>query len=64
MTNHPTNPVRPSVEEDGVLRRLHFFEQSGAVLAPALQRRKQELRGRDARATVREPLDSAVLSRG
>jgi hypothetical protein len=46
---------RLTPSEDGILRRLFFFENSGATLAPPLHRLKVELRLRDQRRTVREP---------
>jgi hypothetical protein len=46
---------RLTPSEDGILRRLFFFENSGATLAPPLSRLKIELRARDQRRTVREP---------
>jgi hypothetical protein len=46
-------------DEDGLLRRLFFFEASGATLAPPLRVLKAELRARDQRRTVREP-DAAI----
>jgi hypothetical protein len=53
--------IRLTHEEDGQLRRLHFFEVSGARLAPAAKEMKQELRARDFRHTVREPFDGRVI---
>lgn len=41
--------------EDGLLRRLFFFETAGASLAPPMSVLKAELRARDQRLTVREP---------
>lgn len=41
--------------EDGVLRRLVFFERRGATLAPPMHELKDELRARDQRIDVREP---------
>jgi hypothetical protein len=41
--------------EDGVLRRLFFFEAGGATLAPPLRVLKAELRARDQRSVVRDP---------
>lgn len=52
-TEQPAPRLSPS--EDGVLRRLFFFERTGAVLAPPLRLLKSELRARDQRATVRDP---------
>jgi hypothetical protein len=46
---------RLNAVEDGVLRRLWFFEQAGATLAPPLRELKDELRSRDQRANVRAP---------
>jgi hypothetical protein len=48
-------PTRLSPFEDGLLRRLFFFETSGATLAPPLRVLKAELRARDQRTTVRDP---------
>jgi hypothetical protein len=54
MTIHlPDERLTP--DEDGMLRRLFFFELSGATLAPDLRVLKAELRARDQRETVREP---------
>ena len=47
--------VANATGEDGMLRRLFFFETSGATLAPPLRVLKAELRARDQRATVRDP---------
>lgn len=44
-------------DEDGVLRRLSWFERLGNILSPAQRARKAELRARDLRAEVREPFD-------
>jgi hypothetical protein len=44
-----------SSAEDGLLRRLFFFEAAGATLAPQLRVLKDELRARDQRASVRAP---------
>lgn len=41
--------------EDGLLRRLFFFETAGATLAAPMRVLKAELRARDQRATVRDP---------
>ena len=41
--------------EDGLLRRLFFFETSGATLSQPLRLLKAELRARDQRRVVREP---------
>lgn len=46
---------RLSSVEDGMLRRLCFFEQAGATLAPPLRELRDELRSRDQRASVRAP---------
>lgn len=54
--------VRLSHEEDGMLRRLHFFEQFGARLAPPMRSLKQSLLARDLRHTIREPFELRVLS--
>ena len=41
--------------EDGQLRRLFFFESTGAALSPAMRVLKAELRARDRRTVVRDP---------
>jgi hypothetical protein len=41
--------------EDGLLRRLFFFETAGATLAPPMRVLKAELRSRDQRGAVRDP---------
>jgi hypothetical protein len=51
---------RPTRSEDGLLRRLHLMEQLGARLAPDLRERKLEIRSRDLRGTVREPVERDV----
>jgi hypothetical protein len=55
MTIDLTDPPRLSPFEDGLLRRLYFFENSGATLSPPLRVLKAELRTRDQRSTVRDP---------
>lgn len=60
MTIDLTDKPRLSPDEDGILRRLFFFETSGATLAPPLQVLKAELRARDQRRTVRDP-EAAVI---
>ena len=57
-------PVRLTRNEDGQLRRLHFFEQRGAVLAEALRDQLLFLRARDARGAVREPWETVVVAAG
>ena len=47
-------------DQDGALRRLVFFEQSGMQLSAASRRLRQELRARDVRTEVREPWETAV----
>lgn len=49
---------RLDADEDGTLRRLHFFEQMGALLSPAVAELMAKLRGRDRRAEIRAPQDS------
>ena len=49
--------------QDGQLRRLHLFEQAGAVLAPALQEQKLRLRRADRRGLVRDAGDYRVVER-
>ncbi len=44
-------------DEDALLRRLDYFESSGAVLAPELQRVARAIRVRDLRRSVRAPFD-------
>lgn len=48
-------PRRLSPDEDGLLRRLSFFETSGATLALPLRVLRGDLRARDQRDVVREP---------
>ncbi|MBK5305341.1 MAG: hypothetical protein JJD92_01490 [Frankiaceae bacterium] len=55
MTIDLTDQPRLTPSEDGVLRRLFFFEANGATLAPPLRVLKAELRARDQRSEVREP---------
>jgi hypothetical protein len=55
MTIDLTDQPRLTPSEDGLLRRLYFFETSGAALSPAMRVLKAELRARDRRTTVREP---------
>jgi hypothetical protein len=55
MTIDLTEQPRLTPDEDGLLRRLYFFETSGATLAPPLRVLKAELRARDQRSTVRDP---------
>ena len=59
----PVGPAkRLTPEEDGILRRLHYFEVNGITLAIPMQTLKAELRSRDQRAEIREPRVEAVLS--
>ena len=44
-------------DEDALLRRLDFFQRSGAVLAPELERVARAIRVRDLRRAVRAPFD-------
>lgn len=60
MTFDFTGTSRLSPDEDGMLRRLVFFETSGATLAPPLQVLKGELRARDQRRTVRDPVSAVI----
>lgn len=46
-------PLTP--EEDGTLRRLHFFESMGTTLSEENRLLKQEIRGRDKRESIRAP---------
>ena len=46
-----------TADEDAVLRRLSYFERSGAVLAPEMKRVQQRIRSRDLRREVRPPFD-------
>ena len=55
MTIDLTDRARLTPDEDGLLRRLFFFETAGATLSPPLRVLKAELRARDQRSTVREP---------
>ena len=56
--------MRLTRNEDGQLRRLHFFEQRGAVLADALRDQLLLLRARDARRDVREPWETVRVDAG
>ena len=47
-------------DEDGMLRRLHFFETSGARLALPYRSLKHSLVVRDLRKTIREPFEGRV----
>lgn len=49
-------------EQDGVLRRLTYFEQSGLSLSADSRRLRQELRSQDFRTSVREPWEAAVTT--
>ena len=58
MTGLPADDVaaaRLTPSEDGLLRRLFFFETTGATLAPPLRLLKAELLSRDQRREVRDP---------
>ena len=55
MTIDLTDKPRLTPDEDGLLRRLFFFETSGATLSPSMRVLKAELRARDQRSTVRDP---------
>jgi hypothetical protein len=55
MTGMTSTDARLSPVEDGLLRRLFYFESAGATLAPTLRVLKSELRARDQRRTVRDP---------
>ena len=50
-------------DQDGMLRRLTFFERHGVALAPPLRRLCRQLRAKDLRAEVREPWETGVTSR-
>lgn len=54
--------ARLSHDEDGTLRRLTFFQQLGAQLAPAYGEVRSEIRARDHRSVVREPWERGVAS--
>lgn len=51
-------------EEDAELRRLNYFASFGAELAIPRQIQKQELRARDRREEIREPVDVLELEPG
>lgn len=55
--------IRLDHAEDGVLRRLHWFETCGAELAPPMRRLKADLRARDLRREIRDPYERGVTSR-
>ena len=48
---------RPTPDEDHTMRRLHFFESWGNTLSDGNRQRKQEIRARDLRHTIRQPVD-------
>ncbi len=52
---------RVTPDEDGVLRRLTWFERLGAILSPLQRARKAEIRARDLRAEIREPADPPLV---
>jgi hypothetical protein len=56
-----TDGPRLTPSEDAVLRRLCFFETSGATLSQPMRVMRAELRARDRRTTVREPEIAARL---
>jgi len=59
----PVGPAaRLTAEEDGILRRLHFFEVNGISLAIPMQSLKSELRARDQRIEIREPVVALVMA--
>lgn len=49
---------RPTGEEDGILRRLHWFESFGATLSPEMREIKANIRARDLRLEIRAPSDA------
>ncbi len=58
----PVGPAaRLTAEEDGILRRLHYFEVNGISLAMPMQTLKAELRARDQRLEIREPVVASVV---
>jgi hypothetical protein len=58
----PAGPGRGlTAEEDAVLRRLHFFETTGVTLAEPMRMLKNELRARDQRSDIREPVFERIL---
>lgn len=58
----PVGPAaRLTAAEDGILRRLHYFELNGIALAIPMQTLKAELRARDQRTEIREPAEEAIL---
>lgn len=56
----PSERLTPS--EDATLRRLHWFSAVGVALSPEQRALLQQLRARDLRTEVREPVD--VLQTG
>jgi hypothetical protein len=55
---------RLTKEQDGMLRRLTFFERTGMRLAPGLREMRYQLRSLDHRTEVREPWENRVTPRG
>ena len=56
--------ARLTHEQDGVLRRLAYFERTGVRLAPGLREIRFQLRSLDHRTVVREPWEGRVTPRG
>lgn len=56
--------ARLTPEQDGVLRRLTFFERSGMLLSPPYWALRADLRALDRRAVVRDPWESWVPRTG
>lgn len=55
--------VRLTHEQDGMLRRLTFFERMGMRLAPGIREIRFQLRALDHRTVVREPWEGRVTPR-
>lgn len=56
MTTGPDDE-KVTPDEDQALRRLHYFEEVGAELAPEVKDVKEEIRKKDKRIEIREPHD-------
>ncbi len=59
MSTTTVPPVSP--DEDHLLRRLHWLELNGAVLAPKMRALKEEIRARDLRLEIREPVEGTFI---
>ena len=61
-TSREIDLTQVTPDEDALLRRLDYFQRSGAVLAPELARVVRAIRMRDLRRSVRAPFDFVTTS--